>query len=76
MKVLPFLNPEEGSGGGYAHPLPLIRISKSDGSEEITDTDRALSLLTDVYGNRDDVIEMLRAGRRLQTDFAFYEMQR
>lgn len=55
------------------NPLTIIRTSKQDGEQEVTDNERAIRLLADVYGSADEVIDLLRSGHKLQTDFAYYE---
>lgn len=62
-------------GEQMTEQLEILRISKQDGAEEVTDTDRALKLLADVYGNdQDQLIEWLQKGMKLQTDFAIYRL--
>lgn len=56
--------------------IKIIRISKEDGSEEETDTPRALRLLHDAYpgfASDAEIIEALKSGP-LQTMFAIYRM--
>lgn len=54
----------------------IIRVSKDDGTEEITETFRALRLLRDAYpGYESDgaIIDELGRGTTLQTMFAYYK---